>query len=375
MIRIPDHIKKLRPYKAGKPISELAREKGLTKIVKLASNENPLGPSPAAVAALAKAPTDWHRYVNPGSPELLAALAEKYNKRPDQLIAGGGSGSLLNCIVMAFTSENDEILTSEGTFIGIYVNANKLNRCLVKIPLKNYAYDLDRIAASVTAATRIIYLANPNNPTGSMITRSEFERFMTLVPDNILVVLDEAYAAYAADHDDYPDGLTYDYKNLLTVRTLSKVYGLAGLRVGFAAGPPELITELYKVRLPFEPNLLAQTTAIAALEDETFLKHTLTTNRQSLALLKAGFDKIGLSQVPTAANFIMIFLPSQELAHTFFEQCLERGLIVRHVDSFGVPDGVRISSGTKEETIFALEVIEKVYTEMSDKIEAQAEVQ
>jgi len=272
MIRIPDHIKRLRPYKAGKPISELAREKGLTKIVKLASNENPLGPSPKAVAALKKAPIDWHRYVNPGSPELIAALAQKYHKKSDQLIAGSGSDSLLNGIIMAFTSEGDEVLTSEGTFIGIYVNTYKLNRKLVKVPLKNYAYDLDAIARAVTSNTRVIYLANPNNPTGSMITKAEFESFMAGIPKEILVVLDEAYAAYAADNDDYPDGLTYDYDNLVTVRTLSKVYGLAGLRIGFAAGPAELIGEMYKVRLPFEPNLLAQTVAIATRTMMLFLQ-------------------------------------------------------------------------------------------------------
>ncbi len=362
MIDIPENIKNLRPYKAGKPIEELAREKNLSRIVKLASNENPLGASPKALEAVENACSGLHRYVDPGATELVAALAGKHNRKPGQIICGHGSDSLLADLINAFTVEGDEVLTSEGTFIGIYVSTNKLGRKLKLIPLESYAYDLKGIAAAVTSATRIIYLANPNNPTGMMFTAEQFERFMKGIPDNVLVILDEAYAAYAAVNPDYPNGLDYDYDNLVVVRTLSKVYGLAGLRVGFAVGPEWLIGQLYKVRLPFEPNRLAQVAATAALDDDEFLTQTIEANQKSLKQISDKLDALGISYLQSAANFVMLVLKDENTAAAFFEECLNRGLIVRHVNTFGVPNGVRINSGTEDETAFALSVIEEVYS-------------
>jgi len=267
MIKIPSFVRDLVPYKAGKPIAELMREKQLTHIVKLASAENPLGPSPKSVLAIKEAILGLNRYSEPSSHDLVMAIAKKYSVQPNHIICGHGTDSLLAYIVNAFTTESDEILTSEGTFIGIYVTIRKNGRKLIRIPLKNWGFDLDEIANSITTKTSMIYLANPNNPTGTMFERKAFENFMAKVPRHIMVILDEAYTVYAAKNPNYPNGVTYDYENLVITRTFSKAYGLAGLRVGCAIGPNQVIEALYKVKLPFEPNLLAQEAAIAALGD------------------------------------------------------------------------------------------------------------
>ncbi len=367
MIKIPEHVEKLKPYKAGKPIEELAREKGIEKIVKLASNENPLGPSPKAMEAIKKFIPGLHRYTNPSAYKLVHAIAKKYNKNPGEIVTGSGSDSILQYIITAFSDEDDEILTSEGTFIGWYVNANKYGRKSKLVPLKNFYFDLAAIAEEINEKTKIIYLANPNNPTGTMFTKNEFEEFMQKVPKNVLIVLDEAYTIYAQANADYPNGLDYDFENLIVLRTLSKAYGLAGLRIGFAFGPEYLIKNLYKVKLPFEPNLLAQEAAIAALDDDDFLERTVKQNEESLQMMMKKFDLLYMAYVKTAANFLMLLFPSEEFTREFNEECLSKGLILRHVDSFGIPNGIRINSGTKEETEFALEVIENVYINLAEK--------
>jgi len=367
MIKIPEHIQNLQPYKAGKPIDELAREKGLTKIVKLASNENPLGPSPKAVEVIKKSLDELHRYTNPSAYKLVNAIAKKYNKKPSQIVTGSGSDSLLQYIITTFSEGDNELLTSQGTFIGWYVNVNKYGFKSVKVPLKNYHFDLVEISNRISSKTKIIYLANPNNPTGTMFTKDEFDSFLSKVPENVLVVLDEAYTVYAEDNRDYPNGLEYEKENLIVLRTLSKAYGLAGLRIGFAFGPENLIKELYKVKLPFEPNHLAQEAAIAAFEDDEFLKRTVELNRKSLTKMIEKFNELGIEQVPTAANFILLIFPSEEFTFDFNEECLNKGLIVRHVKSFGIPNGIRINSGTMEETDFALKVISEIYPALLEK--------
>jgi histidinol-phosphate aminotransferase len=368
MIKIPKHIQELQPYVAGKPIEELAREKDLKRIVKLASNENPLGPSPKAVEVIRKHLYELHRYTNPSAYKLVNAIASKFNKKPEQIVTGSGSDSLLQYMITAFSDRDDEILTSGSTFIGWYVNANKYGRKSVLVPLKDYHYDLNGIANGITAKTKIIYLANPNNPTGTMFTINEFEEFLAKVPLNVLIVLDEAYTIYAESNPDYPNGLSYELENLIVLRTLSKAYGLAGLRIGFGVGPKELIKELYKVKLPFEPNHLAQEAAIAAFDDKEFLIKTIMLNISSLSKMIRKFDKLGIKQIPTSANFILLVFPNEEFAGEFCNGCLERGLILRHVKTFGIPNGVRINSGTEEETEFALDIISEVYPLVAEKL-------
>jgi histidinol-phosphate aminotransferase len=367
MIVIPPHIKQLQPYKAGKPIDELAREKGIKKIVKLASNENPLGPSPRAIEAIKSAIFDLHRYSDPSAYKLVNAIAKKTGKRPEQIVTGSGSDSLLQYAITAFTDDGDELLSSEGTFIGWYVNASKYNRKMKLIPLKNYAFDLKGIVEAVTDKTKIIYLANPNNPTGTIFRKKEFDTFLNLVPDNVLILLDEAYTIYADADPEYPNGLQYDLDNLIVMRTLSKAYGLAGLRAGFAVGPEELIKQMYKVKLPFEPNSLAQQAAMAAIDDEDFIDKTREINRISLSMMKKTFDESGIRYIPTSANFYLLVFPSEKFAAAFNEECLSYGLILRHVKSFGIPNGIRINSGTIEETKFALDVVQRAYASLSKR--------
>ena len=371
MIQIPKHIKALQPYKAGKPIEDLAREKSLTKIVKLASNENPLGPSPKAMEAIQRFIPEIYRYTNPSAYKLVNAISKKYNKKPEQIVTGSGSDSLIQFIITAFSDDGDDVISSEGTFIGWYVNAAKYGRNSIRIPLKNYGFNLDYIADSVTPKTKIIYLANPNNPTGSMFTKMEFEKFHKKIPDDVLVILDEAYTAYAEDLPEYPNGLDYDFDNLIVLRTLSKAYGLAGLRLGFAFGPEYLIKELYKVKLPFEPNLLAQEGAIAALNDDEFVERTKTLNKKSLKFMEEKLDELGIEHIKTAANFLLMIFPTADFTELFNEECLSRGLILRHVKSFGIPNGIRMNSGTMEETIFAMNIVSEVYTKVSQKFDLQ----
>jgi histidinol-phosphate aminotransferase len=361
MIEIPRFIQNLQPYVAGKPIEELAREKHLSRIVKLASNENPFGPSPKAIEAMQRSMADLHRYVDPGAYSLVHKIADHFGVKASQVITGSGVDALLSYTVKAFTKDGDEVLTSAGTFIGIYVNVNKHNRKLNLTPLDNYAYDLDALLARINPKTRLIYLANPNNPTGTSFSADEFEQFMAKVPKDILVILDEAYYSYAKANPEYPNGLTYKYDNLLVMRTFSKDYGLAGVRIGFAVGPEYLIRELYKVKLPFEPNYMAQQAAVAALDDAAFLEMTLITNARNMKRMVKAFAETGIQQVPSDANFILLLMPSEQFAVDFNLGCLDRGLIVRHVRSFGIPNGIRINTGTDDETNFAVHVVDDVY--------------
>ncbi len=371
MILIPKHIKELTPYKAGKPIDELVREKGIQKVVKLASNENPLGPSPKAAEAIQKFIPDLHRYTDPSGFKLVSAISKIYNKKIEQIITASGSDALIQYIITAFSEEGDELLSSEGTFIGWYVNANKYNRKLKNIPLNDFKFDLTEIADNISLKTKMIYLANPNNPTGTMFTKKEFEKFMNKVPKYILIILDEAYTVYAEENPEYPNGFNYDFENLIVLRTLSKAYGLAGLRIGFAIGPEYLIKILYKVKLPFEPSLLAQEAAMASFEDKNFIRKTVELNKISLNMMKNKFDELGISYIPTFANFFLLLFPTEEFAISFNDECLNCGLILRYVKSFGIPNGIRINSGTLEETKFAIETIEKVYQIVSEKYKTQ----
>ncbi len=360
---IPNHIQQLKPYRAGKPIAELRRERKLKKIIKLASNENPLGPSPKAMQAVRRALRECHRYPDPGAYELTTALAKKYGRRPQEIFCAAGIDSIIGSVITAFSQEGDEVLTSEGTFIGVYVNTTKLGRRLVAVKQRDYRFDLDAIARAVTPQTRIIILANPNNPTGTYFSRQEFEHFMDLVPDHILVLLDEAYFEYASHTArDYPNGLKFDFDNLVTARTFSKIYGLAGLRLGFACGPEDSIRELSKVKLPFEPSSVASAAGIAALKDKAFLRRTLELNSVSLTMMRKRFDEIQLpSVVGSVSNFLMIPLRDAAMVARFTESCLASGLIIRPLGSFGFDHAIRINSGTLAETRFALKIIEKIW--------------
>ncbi|MFN3195526.1 MAG: histidinol-phosphate transaminase [Chlorobiota bacterium] len=360
-IYVPDHIKTLRPYKSGNQVGKKISREQFKKLVNLASNENPLGASPKAVEAIKNSVEDIAVYPNPAATELVNAIANHFDKDPECIITGSGSDSIIADVFKAFTREGQEIITASATFIGAYVNANKLNRHLIKVDLKDdYSYDLDSMISEITRSTRIVYLANPNNPTGMMITKSEFENFMEEVPSDVLVVLDEAYYTYAGEYEDYPNGFDYDYENLIVLRTMSKSYGLAGARVGFAYGPKELIDFMYRVKLPFEPNILAQKAAVAALDDDEFIVKTTETNSRNLAKLKSFFNEMGIKHTDGKANFIMVELEDEELALKFAEESLQSGFVVRPLGMFGLDNCLRINSGDDEQTDKAIEVFKQV---------------
>ncbi|MCI5073234.1 histidinol-phosphate transaminase [bacterium] len=360
---IPQHIQDLRAYKAGKSLESLKDKRGLTKFAKLASNENPLGPSPKAMDAAKKCLEQLHLYPDPASYALRQALGNHLNLDPHQIICGSGIDSLLAYIFMAFSEKDDVILTSKGSFIGTYVNAKKLGRTLKTIPLNTWAYDLDAIAQSITDNTRIVYLANPNNPTGSMIGKTDLKTFLNAVPDNVLVILDEAYYEYACHHEQYPNGieLLSDHSNLIITRTFSKAYGLAGARIGYAMANASVIDTLNRVKLPFEPSRMGQHMAMAALADTSFLHQTQELNKEGLEYFYQSFTELGLSFVPkTGSNAIMLYFKNAQIAQDFYHACFNQGLILRPLNAFGFDQGIRINTGTQDQNVFAIEVMKKV---------------
>lgn len=363
-LKITDYIINLKPYKSGNMLDKNTSRDAFKKLINLASNENQLGSSPKAKEYITNALSEISIYPDTSSAELVNRLAEYLDKEPNQIICGHGSDSLVAYIVTTFSDRGDEILTAQGTFIGIYTNTNKQGRNVKTLPLIDYKFDLNGIIEAIGPKTRIIYLANPNNPTGTMFTHQEFEAFMKKVPEDILVVLDEAYYLYSKDYPDYPSGLSYNYENMIVLQTLSKSFGLAGLRIGYAVGNSDLIGLLYKVKLPFEPNNLAQKAALGALEDDDFLNKTKELNDKTLKLMVEKFDNLGIKYAPPVANFIMIIFDNEEKALSFTSKCLENNIVVRPLAAFGIPEGVRISTGTEEQIRYALDVFEKVLNEI-----------
>lgn len=359
---VPPYIESLEPYKPGKPISELQRETGLKRIVKLASNENPHGPSPRAIEQMKEQLPTLHLYPN-GGLDLREVLAERFKLKVQNVICGSGSEGIMSNIIRAFLCDEDEVLTSEGTFVGFYVLARSRGTRLITVPLRDYRFDLVAIADAITPHTKIIYLANPNNPTGTIFTTAEFDTFMKRVPEHVLIILDEAYFEYAADNPLYPDSMHYRYDNVITLRTFSKVYGLAGVRIGYGFAHDRLITNLLKVKLPFEPSSLAQAAGIGALNDTQFLERSLRTNAEGRRALPRALQALGLTVAPTDANFVLVPLANESQVTRVYEQLLRRGVIIRPLRSFGLPHCLRITIGTSEENDFFIECMKSVLTE------------
>ncbi len=358
---VPPYIESLEPYKPGKPIAELQRELGITDVIKLASNENPLGASPRALEAM-KAATDQLQLYPNGGLDLRTTLAHQFNLRTDNVIAGSGSEGIMSNIIRAFLCDDDEVLTSEGTFIGFYVLARSRGTRLLTVPLRNYHFDLRAIADRVTQHTKIIYLANPNNPTGTVFDRQEFDDFMGRVPDRVLIILDEAYFEYARDNPSYPDSMFYRYDNVITLRTFSKVYGLAGVRIGYGFAHDLLIRNLLKVKLPFEPSTLAQAAGIGALGDAEFLHRSLAANAAGKAYLGPALSGLGFTVIPTEANFFCVPLENEEAANTLYIDLLHRGIIIRPLRAFGLPHCVRITIGTHDQNTALVEALASIKT-------------
>jgi histidinol-phosphate aminotransferase len=353
---VPPYIESLRPYQAGRSAEEVRREYGLERVIKLASNENPLGPSPLSLEAVRECVGRLHLYPN-GGLDLRRVLAERYGLKTDNVIAGSGSEGIMANIIRTFLCDEDEVLTTEAAFIGFQVLARSRGVKYRTVPYREWRYDLDGLADAVNERTKIVYLANPNNPTGTIFTSEEFERFYRRVPERVLIILDEAYFEYAAARPEYPDSMRYRYDNVITLRTFSKAYGLAGLRIGYGFAHEELIRNLLKVKLPFEPNTPAQAAGIAALGDTGFLERTLALNARGLRFLMESLGSLGFEAVPSAANFVMVVLRGAEEAARFTGELLEKGIIVRPLEAFGLPQCVRISTGTEEENRVAIDAI------------------
>ena len=356
---VPPYIESLRPYEAGRTIESVRRQYGLTRIAKLASNENPLGTSPKALEAMTRSLTGLNLYPN-GGLELREVLASEFELKVDNVIAGSGSEGIMSNIIRAFLCDEDEVLTTEAAFIGFQVLARSRGVKYRTVPYRDWHYDLEALAAQINEHTKIIYLANPNNPTGTMFSKHQFDEFYRHVPERVLIILDEAYFEYAKDNPRYPDSMHYRYDNVITLRTFSKVYGLAGARIGYGFAHEELIRNLLKVKLPFEPSTPAQAAGIAALADHEFLHRSLELNARGLRCLTEGLEGQGAAIVPSQANFVMTVLPREEDATRVFEELLKQGVVVRPLKAFGLPNCLRISTGTDEDNHLCIEAWRRV---------------
>ncbi len=350
MIHVPDHIQKLKPYVAGKTIEEVIRTHNPPRISKLASNENRLGCSEKAHQAAIDSMKTLMNYPDPACLNLRKSLAERFGTNPENVIAGSGSEGVMALITRHLFEDKDVALTATATFIGFIVLINARGIKLRQVPLtKDYRFDLDAIADAMDDQTRVVYLANPNNPTGTYFTKSEFEGFMKKVPDHVLVIMDEAYFEFASDVADYPDSMQYKLDNVITLRTFSKAYGLAGYRIGYGFAHQDIISTLLKVKLPFEPSTTAQAAGLAALDDQPFLDKTKKLVSDGRERFYRFFTEKGVEFVRSVSNSVMIVLKNEKEAIHFTEEMLKKGVIVRRLPAFGLPHCVRTTVGLAEE--------------------------
>ncbi len=357
---VPPYIESLRPYEAGRTIESVRKQYSLGRIAKLASNENPLGASPKAIEAMTHALCALNLYPN-GGLDLREVLAEAYDVKVDNVIAGSGSEGIMSGIIRAFLCDEDEVLTTDAAFIGFQVLAKSRGVKYRTVPYDRWHYDLPALAAQINPNTKIIYLANPNNPTGTVFTRHQFDEFYKHVPERVLIILDEAYFEYAKDNPRYPDSMHYRYDNVITLRTFSKIYGLAGVRIGYGFAHEELIRNLLKVKLPFEPSTPAQAAGIGALADKEFLHRSLELNARGLRYLTEELQALGVEVVESHANFVMTVLPSERVAARIFEDLLSQGVVVRPLKAFGLANCIRISTGTDEDNRLCIEAWRRSY--------------
>ena len=344
---IPDYIRGLPAYVPGKPVEEVEQDLKI-HAVKLASNENPLGPSPKAMEAARHALGEANWYPDGGSKHLRQVLADRFAVRLEEVFVGLGSSEIIDLASRVLLRPGLDGITSEGSFTLFAIAIRASGATLIQTPMKNFTFDLDAIAAAVTPQTRVIYIANPNNPTGTAFGASEFKTFLAKVPGDVLVVLDEAYREYAP-RTDLPDALKLfrKYNNILTLRTFSKVYGLAGLRIGYGIGHPTLVAEMNKLRTPFNVTNVGQSAALAALDDTEHVRRSVEMNRQERRRLNDELQKIGLSPVPSETNFL--FIPMGPHAKSLCDELLLEGVIVRPLGWMGFPEAIRISVGSPAE--------------------------
>ena len=351
----------LTAYEPGKPVEEVQRELGLDRVVKLASNEGPFPPFPAALEAMTRAARDLNRYPDGGAFRLRAALAERRGVAFEEIAVGSGADGVIDCVSQAFLDLDDEIVCGWPSFPSYVIDALKLGATPVRVPLTDARYDLDALLAAITQRTKVVYLCHPNNPTGTMNTRDELDAYFERVPEHVLTVLDQAYFEYI-DDPDYADGIDYFRQGhrVLVVRTFSKIYGLAGLRVGWGVGSRSVVAAIGKVRRAFDLNTQAQVAAVASLDDEAEVERRRRVNaeeRQHVVeiLERHGFDCTG----PAVANFVYAE-SGEEDARPLFEALLRAGVIVRPLEGFGAPSAIRVTVGSPEDNAALDEALGRV---------------
>jgi histidinol-phosphate aminotransferase len=358
-ISVPDHIQSLKPYVAGKPLEEVEREYGITDAVKLASNENPLGPSPMAVKAVKDGLENMHRYPNGGSYELIGRLASRLKLKRENIVLGNGSDDIIALLAQVLLQAGDEAILPLPSFLFYDIVIRGRGAIPVGVPLKSHSTDLEGMLARVNPKTRLIFVNNPHNPTGSLISRESLESFIAALPADVVLVIDEAYFEFVKD-GDCPASIDYLQSDKIVVglRTFSKAYGLAGLRVGYGLMPSFMADLLNRVRQPFNVNSLALAGAIAALEDEDFLAETVALVHDELAFLYAGLDDLAVEYLKSQANFCLIRVAKN--ADEVFEGLLKQGVIVRSMSSYGYSDCIRVNVGRHHENVRLLEALEVV---------------
>jgi len=348
----------LEPYQPGKPIEELERELGLKDIIKLASNENPLGAGKRARSVLKKT-CDISRYPDGNGFRLKAALAEYHGINPDQITLGNGSNDVLELIARSLLTPAHEVIFSRHSFAVYPLVTQAVGARAVVVPAKNWGHDAQAMRKAVTKQSRLMFIANPNNPTGTWLRKTELRNLLQSVPEDLVVVMDEAYFDYVED-PEYPDGTGWlrDFPNLVVTRTFSKVHGLAGLRVGYGISHPDLADLMNRVRQPFNVNSLALAAAEAALQDQAHIEKSIKVNRQGMRQLIAGFRDLGLDYIPSAGNFICVDLkkPAQEI----YDRLLHAGVIVRPIANYGMPNHLRVTVGRPEENARFLTALGKI---------------
>ncbi|MFO1257631.1 MAG: histidinol-phosphate transaminase [Gammaproteobacteria bacterium] len=343
-------VRKLEPYQAGKAIEALERELGIHDIIKLASNENPLGPSLLALDAVSRHLKDLHFYPDASGISLKSKLADMHHVMPEMITLGNGSENIFDLVIRAFCQPGDEIMISEYAFIAYQIIAKGLGVDVNQIPAKQYGHDLNAMLTAISDRTKVIFIVNPNNPTGTYLSIEALKTFLRMLSSDILVVLDEAYCEYMDGALDYQSGVHWidEFPNLIITRTFSKAYGLAGVRIGYAVSHPDVRDLLNRIRQPFNVNSLALVAALAALDDVEHVAKTTLLNRESLELLIRTFSKMGLSYVPPHANFVLVDLKQD--AMPVYGALLKRGVIVRPVVPYNLRTHLRISTGTLAET-------------------------
>ena len=355
-------VRGLEPYRPGKPIEELEREYGVTDAIKLASNENPLGPSPRALDAARAVLHDIHRYPDGNGFGLKKALSQKLGVTPECITLGNGSNDILELLARAFVQPDNEVVFSEHAFAVYPIVTGAVGAKPVVTKTRHWGHDLAAMQAAVNPRTRLVFIANPNNPTGTWTRKEELDSFLRAMPAHVLVAVDEAYFEYVGE-PDYPNTVAWAgrFPNLITTRTFSKIYGLAGLRVGYGVSSPEMAEILNRVRQPFNVNSVALAAASAALEDDAHITRVAQLNRDGMQRLTAAFRMLGLDYIPSAGNFVCVDV--KQPATIVYEQLLREGVIVRPVANYGMPNHLRVTVGLPEENERFINALGKVIRE------------